>query len=170
MLPLLSVDAFQASETLFDVMLVLRRLPGTVGGWVSPLVGVVNVTTLLCCEALPAASNAPTDTSYAVFEVSVSTVALSVLASTTLRTLPPRLISYRTTPTLSVAAVQVKVAAFDLMLLTARFDGAGHPVDGDVHRSGGGRPVGIPKRHVGGSGRRRHRPLDVAADEVVVVD
>ncbi len=124
MLPLLSVEAFQASETLFDVTLVLRRLPGTVGGWVSPLVGVVNVTTLLCCEALPAASKAPTDTSYAVFEVSVSTVALKVFASTTLRTLPPRLISYRTTPTLSVAAVQVKVAAFDLMLLTARFDGA----------------------------------------------
>ena len=63
MLPLLSVDAFQASETLFDVTPVVRRLPGAVGGWVSPLGGVVKATTLLCCEALPAASKAPTDTS-----------------------------------------------------------------------------------------------------------
>ena len=59
-----------------------------------------------------------------MFAVNVSTVAVKVFASTTLRTLPPRLISYRTTPTLSEAAVQVKVAAFDLMLLTARFAGA----------------------------------------------
>lgn len=28
--------AFQASETLVEVTEVLRRLPGTVGGWVSP--------------------------------------------------------------------------------------------------------------------------------------
>jgi hypothetical protein len=59
-----------------------------------------------------------------VFAVNVSTVADRVLPSTTLRTLPPRLISYLTTPTLSVAAVQVKVAAFDLRLLTVRLPGA----------------------------------------------
>src|SRR4051812_32229659 len=131
MLPLSSVAAFHASETLFEVTAVERRLPGAVGGWVSLLGGVVNATTLLCCEALPAASNAPTEMSYAVLAVNVSTVALRVFASTTLRMLPPRLISYRVTATLSLAAAQVNVAALDLMLLTTRLLGG----DGGVTSS-----------------------------------
>ena len=62
-MPPLSVEAFHARETLFAVTPVERRLPGTVGGVVSSLGGVVKVTTLLCCDGLPAASNAPTEMS-----------------------------------------------------------------------------------------------------------
>ena len=42
---------------------VERRLPGADGGVWSLLGGVVKVTTLLCWDALPAASNAPTEMS-----------------------------------------------------------------------------------------------------------
>ncbi len=60
MTPTLSVEAFQASETLEDVVAVDRRLPGVLGAVVSPppLPGVVTLRVLLAAERLPAASRA----------------------------------------------------------------------------------------------------------------
>ncbi len=61
MTPLLSVEAFQASAMLLFVAVVIRRLPGAVGGSVSSSAGgVLAVTSLLDCDTLPAASLAKT--------------------------------------------------------------------------------------------------------------
>src|SRR5215204_6156870 len=104
---MLSVEAFQASETLVDVTPVERRLPGAVGGWVSSCCGgVLTVTTLLASDTFGVASLANTVKSYSVFGVRPVAVAVSWLPATEVTNWPCWYTSYAATPTLSVAASQ----------------------------------------------------------------